>query len=445
MSAKQYLVRSLSAAFLAGTWSLDGLVERGIAALGKDRKWLRVLARRVLATYAEPSRLDAQTLAVFVGADSVFNKAWGRRGRDDPSVRQIFWVPPAMLPAVGPPATWQVPDLATTGRLADWLGLAPTQLDWFADCRSLEGSVPAGPLRHYTYCWLRKSSSKLRLLERPKRRLKALQRQVLHEILDRIPAHEAAHGYCRGRSIASYVLPHAGQTIVLRLDLRDFFPSIRSSRVHALFRTSGYPHAVARLLTGLCTNVVPDDVWREGVASGDRMKLARQRELFGFPHLPAGAPTSPALANLCAYRLDCRLAALAAAVAARYTRYADDLAFSGDQRFERCVRRFHVNVCRIALEEGFEVHTRKTRFMRQGICQQLAGVVLNVHPNIRRREYDRLKATLHNCLHHGPHSQNREGREDFRAHLAGRIAYLQMINGTRGRRLRALYDRVSWE
>src|SRR5262249_25604741 len=146
----------------------------------------------------------------------------------------------------------------------------------------------------------------------------------------------------------------------------------------------------------------------------------------------------------CAFRLDYRLAALARVAGARYTRYADDLAFSGDLRLERSARRFQVQVCRIALEEGFEINTRKTRFMRQGVRQQLAGIVLNSHPNIPRAEYDRLKAILCNCARRGPQSQNRENRGDFRARLAGQIAYVQMINPSKGARLQTLFKRIEW-
>src|SRR5262249_20261640 len=102
----------------------------------------------------------------------------------------------------------------------------------------------------------------------PKARLKMLQRRILHEILDAIPPHAAAHAYRRGRSLATYVRPHAGQEIVLRLDLRDFFPSTRVARVQALFRTAGYPEAVARLLAGFCTNVVPAEVWESAPRTG---------------------------------------------------------------------------------------------------------------------------------------------------------------------------------
>jgi hypothetical protein len=150
------------------------------------------------------------------------------------------------------------------------------------------------------------------------------------------------------------------------------------------------------------------------------------------------------LANLCAYRLDCRLLGLARALGAGYTRYADDLIFSGGEELERGARRFHVHVCRIALEEGFEVNTRKSRFMRQGVRQQVAGVVLNVRPNLLRSEYDRLKAILTNCVRRGPHEQNRDGHDDFRAHLAGRIAHVSMLHPERGLRLRRLFERIRW-
>jgi len=266
----------------------------------------------------------------------------------------------------------------------------------------------------------------------PKQRLKAIQRRILHEILDLIPPHEAAHGFRRGRSIASFVACHAGRDIVLRFDLRDFFPSFRPSRVHALFLKAGYPRAVSRLLTGLCTTVASCEV-------------APAYDAYSSPHLPQGAPTSPALANLCAYRLDCRLTGLARKLGAHYTRYADDLAFSGGKELERCARRFQIAVCRIALKEGFEVHTQKSRFMRRSVRQQLAGVVLNARPNVQRADYEELKAILHNCIRHGPDTQNREGHPDFRSHLLGRIGYVAMLHPARGAKLRAKFSQISWK
>lgn len=92
------------------------------------------------------------------------------------------------------------------------------------------------------------------------------------------------------------------------------------------------------------------------------------------------------------------------------------------------------------VEEGFALNHRKTRIMRQGVSQRAAGLVLNRHPNVPRREFDALKATLHNCVRRGPHGENREGVADFRGHLRGRIAYLAQFNPVRGARLMALFE-----
>jgi hypothetical protein len=437
MSPRERAATKLATVFLAGPWSAAEMIRRACQVWGLRMRKLRPLAGRLVQQLGEsPPRADVATLAEHIGNDVLFERTWSLL--DQLPMRRLYWVHEEMAPAAGAPAAWNVPRLTSTGELAGWLGLEIGELSWLAGCRGGARGAPLGPLHHYSYRWLTSRRGKIRLLEMPKAHLKAIQRRLLHELLDRIPPHEAAHGFRRGRSVATYVAPHSGRAVVLHLDLRQFFPSIPASRVHAVFRTAGYPAGVARLLTGLCTNAVPSEILRAGPAGGE------DRQLFG-PHLPQGAPTSPALANLCAYHLDCRLAVLARSVRATYTRYADDLVFSGEEVLEGCLRRFHVQVCRIALEEGFEVNTRKSHFMRQGVRQQVAGVVLNVRPNVRRADYDRLKAVLTNCARHGPRAQNRDGRADFRSFLAGRIAYVAMINPLRGRRLWELFERVAWE
>lgn len=131
-------------------------------------------------------------------------------------------------------------------------------------------------------------------------------------------------------------------------------------------------------------------------------------------------------------------------MSATYTRYADDLFFSGDATVARAADRLHVLVAAIALDEGFSINTRKTRVMRRGVRQRVTSIVVNAHPNIERSELDRLKAILTNCIRHGPATQNREGVSDFRAHLAGRIAWVSMITPTRGAKLAALFRRITW-
>ena len=193
------------------------------------------------------------------------------------------------------------------------------------------------------------------------------------------------------------------------MDLRDFFPSTTRERVRRIFGAVGYPERVASTLAALCTVVAPLHVRRQ---AGPSDRLAMQR--FASAHLPQGAPTSPALANLAARSLDVRLAAAAAASGAVYTRYADDLAFSGGPAFAERARGFVGLVDEIVRDAGYVVHPDKTRILGQGQRQILGGVVVNAHPNVPRDEYDRLKAVLHHCVRSGPAGQNRDGHPNFR-------------------------------
>jgi hypothetical protein len=251
-----------------------------------------------------------------------------------------------------------------------------------------------------------------------------------------VPAHNAAHGFRRGRSCVTHAALHTGRRVVIRMDLKDFFPSIPAPRIQALFARLGYSETVSAILARLCVNRTPAGAVRE-------LPWA-ERQPFRTPHLPQGSPCSPALANLCAYRLDIRLETLAQALGATYSRYADDLVFSGGHDLQRASDRFHVQVAAIALEEGFRVNTRKTRMMRAGVRQQVTGIVINRHPNIARTDFDKLKAVLTNCARLGPQSQNREGRPDYRAFLGGKVAYVSMVNPARGAKLQRLFNAIAW-
>jgi retron-type reverse transcriptase len=340
---------------------------------------------------------------------------------------------------------WGIPRIESALALAEWLGVELGELEWFADLKGLAFRKSSPQLHHYHYRILAKGNGGVRLIEAPKPRLKDIQRQILKGILERIPAHPAAHGFVKGRSIKTFVTPHVSRCVVLRMDLQDFFPSFRAGRIQSFFRTLGYPETVADLLGGVCTNATPRRVWKKAGADIDLSRLQDARIMHSRPHLPQGAPTSPMLASLCTYRVDCRLAGLATRVGANYTRYADDIAFSGDKELEQRIERFSTHVAAILLDEGFNVHFRKTRIMKQGVRQRLAGLVVNQHTNVIRSDYDRLKATLTNCTRHGPESQNRHDIPHFRLHLEGRVAFVEMVNPARGARLRRIFNQIRWE
>ena len=95
------------------------------------------------------------------------------------------------------------------------------------------------------YQWKAKRSGGGRLIESPKPLLKGIQTRILRDILDRVPLHAAAHGFAKGRSIASNAKPHCGQAVVVKWDLADFYPSVRFNRVVAIFRSLGYSREAA--------------------------------------------------------------------------------------------------------------------------------------------------------------------------------------------------------
>jgi retron-type reverse transcriptase len=220
---------------------------------------------------------------------------------------------------------------------------------------------------------------------------------------------------------------------VLKLDLQDFFPSITFRRVRGLFIALGYSFGVASTLALLCTEY-------------DRQPFLRDGEQFfisvGPRHLVQGAPTSPGLANLVAWRLDRRLAGLATKRAFVYTRYADDLTFSGDDA-EIAV---HLGAAarRIVADERFTVNAGKTRLLRRGGRQTVTGLVVNERPATPRELRRRLRAILHNAAQEGLETQNRDGRGNYTAYLSGLIAYVGSANPRHGevltRQLRRVID-----
>ena len=464
---RNYLSRFMADAFLAGVWNERAMAGRAGRSLDRRPRWVQSVAREVITAYPRPPADRPRELAAFV-ALALENRPSTDAEVAPPQVRR--WLVPHA--AMGR-RRWSVPELATAGALAKWLDVSVGELAWLADARGLEREVDAERLRNYVYGQLARRGGLPRVIERPKSRLKAIQRRLLHEILDWIPAHDAAHGFVRSRSAVTHAGQHTGQFVVVRLDLEDFFASITAGRVFGIFRTAGYPESVAYTLTALCTNVVPAEVSRRLAQPpgphpsdphpsdphpsdphpsdahpsdprliGARFRLGRR---LASAHLPQGAPTSPALANLAAFRLDRRLTGLAGALHLTYTRYADDLTLSGSARMLPGANRLRETIAQIAREEGFSVNERKSTLTTRAGRQQVCGVVVNKHPNVVRSEYDTLKAILHNAAHGGAAAQNRVEVPDFRAHLLGRIGWVEQVNPRRGAELRRRFAAIAFD
>lgn len=431
-------IRLLALSILAGSWDKPALTDRLERALDNGPPNPRRLAARLIFHFDVGQPPARQALIDFLKGEDELRQRFERRDvRQGPNILldpYVMGSPPDNMVA------FPLPPLSTVKDLREWLGLFDHELAWFADSERRQCKVTESRLHHYRYQWIEKRSGLPRLIEIPKTRLKTIQRQILKEMLNRVPPHPGAHGFTRGRSSLSFVERHVGKAVVMRMDLKDFFHSVPVPRIGAAFRRLGYPWAVAHLLQGLCTHAASASLAGETF----RTLTWESRKRLADKHLPQGAPTSPALANLCAWRFDCRLQGVADRFALDYTRYADDLAFSGGTELLRLAPFLQGLIGAIAIEEGFAINHRKTRVQTRAQSQRLAGVVINEKPNLPRVEYDRLKAILHNCIRLGPESQNRLGVDDFKAHLAGRIAYVAWLNPSKGERLKRMWSDIHW-
>jgi len=164
---------------------------------------------------------------------------------------------------------YDLPRFRQPEELARWLDVPVGLLAWLIH-RFDDDQRPADEVAaHYVYRWIRKRTGGHRLIEAPKVKLKQIQRRILYEILNRVPPHPAAHGSVVGRSVCSNAAPHAGQRVVVKLDLENFYPSVSFNRVTAIFRSLGYSREAAIWLSRLTTTSLPASFVRQTPSNPD--------------------------------------------------------------------------------------------------------------------------------------------------------------------------------
>jgi len=216
------------------------------------------------------------------------------------------------------------------------------------------------PEGYYRVYKIPKYGKGYRQIEAPRRFLKLTQRWIHDYILSQVQIPSVVHGFVRGRDIFTNAEPHLKHKNIMVVDIKDFFPSIKAKRVSHIYRELGFPVKVANRLTGLCT--------------------------FNG-RLPQGAPTSPTLANIVFSPTDATLVNLAKEWDCEYTRYADDLVFSGERYFSK---KDMLQVIRIVEEAGFKINIRKSRIIGSGARQIVAGLVVNqkgLPPRYKRMQW----------------------------------------------------------
>jgi RNA-directed DNA polymerase len=245
-----------------------------------------------------------------------------------------------------------------------------------------------------------KKSGGDREISEPLPSLKEIQRWILDNILNQCAPSRFAKGFILHRSIRDNARFHRNQPLVLKLDIKDFFPSIKAGRVYNFFKRLGYQKAVTQLLTSLC------------ILNGQ---------------LPQGAPTSPALSNLISIRIDKRLAGFALKEKIRYTRYADDLTFSGSFRPGQVIKL----VRKVLKDEGYQLNEAKTRLMERHQRQAVTGIVVNEKlqaPREMRRELRKVIFYINKFGVDSHISHIQLDKSNYVKHLLGIANHIAFVN-----------------
>lgn len=240
-----------------------------------------------------------------------------------------------------------------------------------------------------------KRNGKFRVIEEPDPELKAQQNETLRffEMLPAlIPISPYAHAFVKDRSIVTMAENHVGKEFVGCCDIRDFFPSITKRKLMRKVLLSGMESRV-----DLCVHDFED-------GKGDR--------------LPQGTPTSPHLSNAYLYHFDIEIATIASDFGVTYTRYADDLVFSGDKRADI---EYLLNISKHKLKHEYElyIHPKKTKIMHKSQRQMVCGVVVNEKLNVPREKRKNLRAEVH--------KQVMDGSEKMSRSTTGKMSFHSMV------------------
>lgn len=245
-----------------------------------------------------------------------------------------------------------------------------------------------------------KKNGKKRPISEPLPSLKEIQHWILTNILYKRPVSPFAKAYKPNVSLIENLKFHKNQPKVFTLDLENFFPSITVESVEKVFFGLGYTKAVSDLLSKLCT--------RDGT-------------------LPQGAPTSPYLSNLIFEEADAAISEYCIKQKIRYTRYADDLSFSGDFDENELLDKVTEAIEKLKLK----INASKTKLMTPDRRQTVTGIVVNDKPQVVFHKRNELRQAMYYIQKFGI-DEHREYKEinqaNFLEHLLGKINFVLQIN-----------------
>ena len=310
-----------------------------------------------------------------------------------------------------------MPVIETDRELADFLQLEYKTLRYLTYHRDVV------TFDNYYRFEIPKKSGEMRQIAAPKAHLKAAQRQILDQILEKAEISDLSHGFTKSRSVITSAKEHnTSPDLLINIDLENFFPTITFERVRGLYQSFGYSGYIASLLAMLCTYC-------------ERMPLELKGEIkyIKTSHriLPQGSPASPMITNIICRTMDKRIYGLCQKLGITYTRYADDMSFSytGDTN-SLAIGSFLNSLQKIIEAEGFHMKKEKTHILRKNNRQYITGIVINNEEiGVPKKWVKILKASIHNAQK--LKASGGSVSPQTISEITGKIAWLKSVNPER--------------
>lgn len=306
--------------------------------------------------------------------------------------------------------TKKVPFIMNTYHLSNILGIK-----W----KDLKNIINNSDKLYYNFSISKKSGGK-RIISMPNKELLIVQKKIQEKILDNVIIHKNAFGFVKNKSIIDNAKMHLNKEMILNMDLKDFFPSIHRGRVFYIFKNiCNYDNNTSYCLTKLTT-------YKNSI--------------------PQGAPTSPVISNIVAFMLDVRLSKIADKFNINYTRYADDITFSGNKEN---INKSLLKIVNDIIEEcGFNVNQKKTRFASYAGRQEVTGLIVNNKEISVPSDYiKKIRQELYYVKKYGLKGHREKvgfTNKYFKDHMLGKILFVNQIDRQKGKKLLNEFNKINW-
>jgi len=295
---------------------------------------------------------------------------------------------------------------------------------------------------HYSYFLIKKRNGGFRRIVAPHQPIRDIQKWIKVNILDNVEPSIHATGFVKKKSILDNAKVHENSNVILNIDLVNFFETITEKRIYGIFKSFGYCNNLAVELAKLCTVNIPKKLYDE--LSDEGKDSFRDFLQLCDPVLAQGASTSPSISNLICRRLDLRFSKLANKQGVNYSRYADDITFSGD---ENQIPKISL-IKRIISEEGFKINWSKVGRFKQGQRQLVTGLLIDNKTRIPKKFKKDIYRHLHFCKKFGAYTHFHRinpGKGYKKEWLLGKIYFVKSIEPEESKKMFEIANQINWE